>query len=296
MDDLVAQVAAGQYNRISRLQLCELGLSANAIKHRVSSGRYVIVEEGVFAIAPVLDHDPRGRWMAATLTQPGSTLSHLSSAVARGVLSFEGPFVTITRAGNGGTRRQGGMLIHHSTLLEGEITDLDGIPITTMERTLLDIAGEQSGPALARAVREAVRLAHTTLRRLGDAFGRYRGRRGIRALAATVARYSGLPLERARSGAEIRAMEILRDEGKPTPRLNVRVAGEEADLSWPGWRLVVEIDGPPFHRDVGEDARKERVWREAGWTVRRLPSDDVYERPWRLLDVALPPNVQIGSP
>ncbi len=79
--------------------------------------------------------------------------------------------------------------------------------------------------------------------------------------------YSGLPLGRARSGAEIRALEILRAAARPLPRLNVRVAGEEADLSWPGLRLIIEIDGT-FHLDVGEEARKDAAWSAAGWTVR----------------------------
>jgi very-short-patch-repair endonuclease len=97
-------------------------------------------------------------------------------------------------------------------------------------------------------------------------------------------------LERARSGAEVRALEILRDAGRPLPRLNFRIAGEEADLSWPSERLIVEIDGGPFHLDVGEDARKEAAWKSAGWDVRRLPSDAVYERPASLLALA-PPSV-----
>jgi very-short-patch-repair endonuclease len=63
----------------------------------------------------------------------------------------------------------------------------------------------------------------------------------------------------------------------------VRIAGEEADLSWPRAGLIVEIDGGPFHRDVGEDARKEATWRSTGWAVVRISSDDVYDRPSRLL-------------
>jgi very-short-patch-repair endonuclease len=66
----------------------------------------------------------------------------------------------------------------------------------------------------------------------------------------------------------------------------VRIAGEEADLSWAEHRLVVEIDGGPFHLDVGEDSRKQARWEAAGWTVRRLSSDDVYEHPLRLLELA----------
>jgi hypothetical protein len=156
---------------------------------------------------------------------------------------------------------------------------------------LLDLARQVSDRALARAVREAARLDLTTLRALGDDLGRYRGRRGSRRLAASIARYAGLPLERARSGAEVRAMEILRAAGSPLPYLNVRIAGEEADLSWPRARLIIEIDGGPFHLDVGEDARRQATWEAAGWTVRRIPSDDVYEFPHRLLTLAPSPHV-----
>jgi very-short-patch-repair endonuclease len=99
-------------------------------------------------------------------------------------------------------------------------------------------------------------------------------------------RYAGVPVARARSGAEIQALIVLRDAHCATPRLNHEIAGEEADLSWRDQRLIIEIDGGPFHRDVGEDARKEAVWRTAGWTVLRVPSDVVYDAPERLLALA----------
>jgi very-short-patch-repair endonuclease len=54
------------------------------------------------------------------------------------------------------------------------------------------------------------------------------------------------------------------------------IAGEEADLVWADRRLIIEVDGPQFHRFRDEDERKESVWREAGFTVRRIASDDVY--------------------
>jgi hypothetical protein len=183
------------------------------------------------------------------------------------------------------------VLVFRSRTLDGDSTFLRGIPITSPERTILDLAGDISDAALARVIREAVRLKRVTLGTLGDALGQHRGRRGAARVAKALARYSGLPLERARSGAEIRALEILRDAARPLPRLNVRIAGEEADLSWPQWRLIVEVDGGPFHLDVGEDARKQAAWERAGWSVRRLPSNDVYDRPSHLLALAMPPSV-----
>ena len=281
----LAKLAGTQFNRVSRLQLYELDFSDDAILHRVETGRLVIVEEGVFAMPPVLDDD-WGRWMGVTLTAPGTVLSHQSAAAAHGFWSSPRRFETVTRAGSGGRRRVGGLLAYRSHTLEGEWEELRGVPITSVPRTLLDLAAQLSERALARAVREAIRLKLTTAEAIAECIGRHHRRRGTLRLARVLARYAGLPLERARSGAEVRALELLRDGGSALPRLNVRIAGEEADLVWPQWRLIIEIDGGPFHLDKGEDARKEAVWRAAGWIVRRVTSDDVYERPDRLLALA----------
>jgi hypothetical protein len=74
-DVRIATLAGAQFNRVSRAQLAELGLGDNAIAHRVAAGRLVIVEQGVFALPPVLEHDDWGRWMGATLTAPDTRLS-----------------------------------------------------------------------------------------------------------------------------------------------------------------------------------------------------------------------------
>lgn len=282
-DVRAARLAGQQFNRISRQQLLELGWSNAMIRRRVASGRIVAVTQGVFAFAPVLSYDRWGHWMAATLTAPGTVLSRTSATCAWALLELERPFVTVSRPGAGGPRRHGNMIVHRSATLAGNCTELRGIPITSVPRTLVDIAPLVSERALARAVREAVRLDLTTLVALGDVLGTHRRRRGAARLSAVLARYAGLPLERARSGAEVRALEILQRVGRPLPKLNMRIAGEEADLSWAPERLIVEIDGAPFHLDRGSDARKEQAWRAAGWGVRRLSSDDVYERPDRLL-------------
>ena len=101
-------------------------------------------------------------------------------------------------------------------------------------------------------------------------------------------RYARLPFHRTRSDAEARALELLQDAGIEPPRVNARIAGEEADLSWPGRKLIIEIDGPQYHQFKDEDARKQRRWERAGYTVRRIGSDAVYRTPGRLLVFAPP--------
>lgn len=284
-DVRLARLAGRQRNRIALRQLHALGFTDRAIAQRLKRGRLVRRRDGVFAVAPVLD-DPDGYRMELTLTAPETSLCRVTGACAWGVLSREPPLPSVVRPGSGGPRTLDGMRVYRSTTLAAETTTVRGIPVTTIERTLLDLATAVGDRALARAVRESVRLELTDLADLGDALGRFQRRRGTIRLAACVARYSGLPLERARSGAEIRALELLRDEGRPMADLNLVVAGEEADLVWRDRRLIVELDGGPFHMDVGEDRRKQGKWEAAGWVVRRLASDRVYDSPWSLLDLA----------
>ena len=288
----MAEIAGKQFNRISRAQLQEAGLSNHAIAHRIATGRLVPIHEGVFAVAPLLEDDDWGRWMGATLTAPGSVLSHTSAAAAWGIWTLKRAREEITRPGSGGPARYDGLVVHRSKTLAGETGLMRGVPMTSLIRTLLDLSCRVSDRSLARLVREAGRLKLTTVPILTDELLARRGRPGSRRLSQTLTRYAGLPIDRARSGAEIRALEILRDEKYEMPRLNYRVAGEEADLSWPQPHLIVEIDGGPFHLDRGEDARKQAVWESAGWTVRRIPSDDIYERPDRFLKLLPSTNVQ----
>jgi hypothetical protein len=226
MNDVrLIEVASRQHRCIATRQLHALGYGDAAIAHRVDGGRLVRLHDAVFAVAPVLD-DQWTRWMAATLTAPGSVLSHASAGGAWGFWDA------------------------------------------------------------ARAVREACRLHRTSPSVLLLAVAGHRGRRGTGTLRHAVSRYTGLPLHRARSDAEALALALIHEGGRPVPQLNVRVAGEEADLVWVAHRLIVALDGPQFHLDATEDLRKQQGWEAAGWTVLRLPTDDVYLRPERLLAVA----------
>ena len=223
---------------------------------------------------------------------PDSFLSHAAAVDAFGFWPFrQSPPLVVTRHGDGGPCWIEGVLVHRSRTLVGETARLRGIPITTPERAAIDVAAKLGPRPLARLVREAIRLKLTDPDRLFAALYRHKGRRGTRRLAHAVADYAGLPYDRARSDPELLAMKILRAAGVTVPLLIVKVAGEEADLVWPSWRLIIEIDGPQWHLDAAEDARKQRIWEAAGFVVRRLPSDDVYVHPERLIALATPPNV-----
>jgi very-short-patch-repair endonuclease len=243
-----------------------------------------VVHPGVYALtsAPLTQHQ---RWMAATLTTPDSVLSHASAAACWGFApqrrrgAQTNHYEVVTRPGSGGRRRLGGVLVLRSTTLKGDTTRLNGIPITTAARTLIDEAPHLNDKQLGRAFREALRLNVTSTQQLFRTLDRQRGRRGTARVKELAIRYSAVPYNRTRSNAEALGFEVLHDAGIEPPRVNMTVAGEEADLVWPERRLIVEVDGPQFHKFPDEDARKARRWRGAGFTVRRIASDAVYDVP-----------------
>ena len=107
-------------------------------------------------------------------------------------------------------------------------------------------------------------------------------------LGALASRYARLPIARARSDAEAYAASLIDAAGRPIPELNAKIAGHRADLSWPRVRRIVELDGPDFHQFPDHDLAIQARWERAGWTVDRLPTGDVYDRPDRLLAVCPP--------
>lgn len=226
------------------------------------------------------------RRLAATLTAPSTVLSHASAGALHGFRPWEGAFHVVVRPGSGGPRRFDGLLVLRSRTLEGHVVVRDGVPVTSAARTIVDLSAFLSARQRAKAVREAIRLRTTTPLELRLVSAAHRRRRGTAGLSDLAARLECLPIHRTRSDAEARALEVLDAGGRVLPDVNERIGGEEADLSWPEAGTILEIDGPQFHQDPEEDARKEAVWRGAGWRVHRIGSQLVFDQPERLVALA----------
>lgn len=281
MDPHLRTLASRQDDIVATWQLRAAGWSEDKVRHHQRSRGWTRVHAGVYALTST-PLDRRQLWRAAVLSAPGSVLSHGSAGACYGFYRFERPYEVITRPGRGGRRRQGALLIFRRSL-QADLDRHTGIPITTAARALFDLAPGLDDKRLGRAFREAIRLKTTTAARALECAQRHGGRPGASRLAALATRYATLPYHRARSNPEARALEVLHDAGAAPPLVNSRIAGEEADLAWPDRRVIIEIDGPQYHRFRDEDARKAEVWRSAGYVVRRLPSDAVYDAPNELI-------------
>ena len=138
--------------------------------------------------------------------------------------------------------RRPGVLLHRNRLTPADTTVVDGIPVTTPARTLVDLADVLPRRALERALDEAeyLRLDCGGLRQI-------RGRRGHGRLTHVLSRHAP-GTTRTRSGLEDRFLEFCDAHGLPRPRVNVIVDEKEVDFHWRDARLVVEIDGDAAHR------------------------------------------------
>jgi len=279
MKNVLRQAAARREGVVSRWLLLRDGMTPGGVEHHTRGLRQVHDGVWVTGDAPITR---RQLWWAAVLTTPTSVLSHASAGAAWGFRPWDGGFEIVTRPGSGGPKRVGPLLVCRAKAID-QIT-LSGLPITTPERTLADL-----WPRLAaenerrKMLREALRTKKTTAHHLDRHLVGAPNRNRPASLMQLMQLYEHLRLHRCKSDAEAYAVELIAEAKLPLPDVNIYRAGEEADLSWPDRRLIIEIDGDQFHQDKREDARKTAVWQQAGWRVRRAPSDLVFDQPRRFV-------------
>jgi hypothetical protein len=151
--------------------------------------------------------------------------------------------------GRQGLRRREGIWIHRCKLRPVEATVHEGLPVTTVARTLFDFAEVASYEELKKAAEAADRRNLLRLRELEAVCGHGNGRRALRPVRRLLVEL-GAPAE-GRSPLEIRFVEFLREHGIPAPAQNVLVLGHEVDALWPAAKLVVELDSWAHHGDRG---------------------------------------------
>ncbi|HEX8688766.1 MAG TPA: DUF559 domain-containing protein [Solirubrobacterales bacterium] len=213
--------------------------------------------------------------MAAVLASgPGAMLSHRSAARLWRLIPLRQSAVEVTRPRNG--RPRAGIVVHRSHVPADERTVLNGIPVTTVPRTILDLAAVATRREVERAFNEVEVRQLTDRLSIPDLLARHRGRRGtgvLRAMLGDRTAFSGV----TRNDFEERFARFVDDHGLPRPRFNadLAVGGRffVVDCLWAEQRLVVELDGRVAHgtRQAFEaDRERDRLLQAAGWRVVRI--------------------------
>jgi very-short-patch-repair endonuclease len=260
----IAALAGGQHGVVTHQQLVLLGVTPPAIQHRLRCRRLHAVHRGVYSVGHAL-LSGHGRWMAAVFAcGDGAVLSHHDAGDLWGIPSSRQRLIHITAP----TRRQRpGLMIHEG---RGEAVVHEGIPVTTVARTLLDLA-EVVPHRLDRALEASERLCLFDLRELEALMRRSRGRRGLRALDAALRAYREEPI--TRSELERMFLELIRKAGLPLPVFNTWIGSHEVDVVWHEQRRVVELDGHEFHRTRAtfeRDRIRDAELQLAGYRVLRI--------------------------
>ena len=242
----IAALAGRQGGVVARRQLVELGLSAAAIDHRVRAGRLHAVHRAVYAVGHRVVGVVGRRWAAVLACGVGAVLAGVSAAAAYEIRRSSSATIHVL-VGRGGRERRDGIRLHWCRSLPAdEVTTLDGLPITTPARTLLDLAaGGLRGRALEAAVDTAERKRLLDFADLHELLARYPGRSGTPALKAVLERYRGGD---TRSELELLVAELCDAHGLPRPLENCVIEGKVRDFYWPHARLVVEADSYSWHR------------------------------------------------
>jgi very-short-patch-repair endonuclease len=248
----------------------------------------------------------QGAYLAAVMAAGSeAALSHRSAADVWGMRPSSGLIeVTIPR----GRHSVAGVVLHQSRGLDpADRTKLDGIPVTSVARTLLDLAGILKPPDLMAAIDRAERLGLFDLTAVVEALDRARGRKGARLLRRAVAAYRP---STQKSELERRFKDLIEeDPNLQSPSFNALIDGEagthEVDAFWQEHALAVQVDGFEFHRtrrDRERDAASDADLELAGIRVIRFTWDDVTvhrERTLRRLGLAAglgPPAGARGEP
>jgi very-short-patch-repair endonuclease len=247
-----------------------LRLNRGSIAHRIRVGRLHRVHPGVYAVGhPIISL--KGRFMAATFaTGPGAVISHRSAAILHGLLGSAAARIDVTSR----CRRSPGRSIraHQTrTLAPQDVTAVDGIPVTSIARTLLDLTDVVPARHVERALDQAELLRGFDLVALEDVLARGNGRRTKKLRAALAQHRRGPTL--TRSELEEAFLALVDRAGLPRPRMNERVCGYTVDAYWPRLGLVVEIDSFKYHRTRSRfeaDRRRDVALQTAGLRTARF--------------------------
>jgi hypothetical protein len=235
-DARLVLLAESQHGVVSRAQLRCLGYSDRMIHGRVARKYLHRIYRAVYAVGHT-NLSLRGRWMAAVLAcGPVAVLSHRDAATLHDLLPVSSGRITVTSTSR---HRLPGIRCHAvRSLHPDDVTMIDGIPVTSLARTYLDLAETATARQLRSALEQGEREGKLDYGMIGPLTARCPGRRGLKPLAAALAEMN--PDEPwTQSQLERAFLELTRRAGVPQPQMNVYVLDELVDCYWPAERLVV---------------------------------------------------------
>jgi very-short-patch-repair endonuclease len=288
-DQVIARIAGQAHGVVTREELLRAGLTAEEIRRRVRAGALIRVYRGVYRVGHRAPSVEASSMAAVKACGEGAVLSGRAAAHLFGLLKGRAPAPEVTLTTK---RRVKGVRTRRSRGIEAR--KFRGIPITSVPRTLVDLAAVLSLDDLARACHEAGVRYDTAPEHVDVVLARRPNAQGAANLRAVLHGDAHVLL----SKLEKRFLTILERAGLPLPRTNRPAGGHFVDCRWPDHHLTVELDSYRYHRSRRAweaDRRRDREAYARGDDIRRYTYDDVFERPGVVLR-ELTPLLSPASP
>jgi very-short-patch-repair endonuclease len=270
-------IAASQDSVFGLDDARKAGLTEQQMRDRAAHV-WVRIHAGVFRV-PGAVPTWRGDVRAAVLAGGGGAAGSHRSAAA----SYEWPGASRDLIEISCLRwdraRRAGVVVHESRRLEpDDVRLVDGIAVTTPERTILDLAFLYPSPEFLEKVIHAARrnqlVTYESTRAMFDRHAR-RGLRGVRALRVALDRWE-LESRPTDSDPETLLLQILREHGLPEPIVQFDIRDERGaliarvDAAYPDARIAIEYDSKQEHSNefqLAKDARRRNALAAAGWVT-----------------------------
>jgi hypothetical protein len=268
---------------VGRWQLREIGLTDQMIKTRVAHRGLSRLHRGVYAVGHTAT-TVESRWMAAVLAYgPEAVLSHRSAGQLWGLHPRRELFPEVTAPGSKKTKP--GIVGHRGKLMADEVGRFRGIPVTSVARTMFDLAGMLKEREVERAWNEMEVREYRTRLSVPDLIERYPGRPGTVLLARLASRKTP-PVGITRNELEEAFLALIDRFGLPRPRMNAHLAVRdrfyEVDCLWEKQRVAVELDGAAAHgtkRAFHKDRERDRILTAERYTTARITWHQIQESP-----------------
>jgi Protein of unknown function (DUF559) len=288
MDDRpVGHLAARQHSLVTFEQAVALGLTPEAIRVRLDTGRWERRHMTVYRIAG--SPDSYGQRLLAACLGIGAeaAASHRAASTLHGLLSYRDPPVEVTTT-RARSPELADVTVHRMADLHPRWTAaVDGVPCTTVARTLVDLGAVAAPKTVEAALDRAIGRRLVTVRGVRDAMVAVarQGRRGIGAIRAPlVARTDA---DRPAGVFEARMASLLRSTELPPAHSEYTVRDLNGgfvavvDFAFPDRRLAIEVDGYEPHTALGafqQDRSRDRLLAAVGWLVLHFAWSEVDRR------------------
>jgi hypothetical protein len=276
----IARIATRQHGVVTRAELLGAGVTRAEIQARLASGALLREYRGVFRVGHRAPSTEALFMAAVKAGGEGALLGGRAAAHLLRLVRGRPPEPTVITPK---PRRVSGLRTRlYRGLARRDGTIVNGIPVTTVPFTLVDLAPELDLPALARACHEAGVRYGTTPRQVEAVLERRPAAPGAKKVRRVL--HGDVPV--TLSALERRFLELLEKASLPLPITNKPAGGRRVDCRWPEHRLTVELDSYRYHRSRHaweQDRRRERETYARGDQFRRYTHHDVFGNPAPML-------------